>query len=260
MHWLLQATGALLNILWIGLFLTPQPFSEFEQTESTDEEEMFCFPPPPVEIPSNKTNNTKTTFPAHPATAPGSEPTIVDSDNLGLTGSYPELEPTTRGSYPEVEPTTRGSYPEVEQTTRGSYPELEQTTRGSYPELEQTTRGSYPEVEPTPVSCCFEFFSGRVPLKDIKGYRKSPPMCPVEAIVIFTTTTLCVDPNAAWVKRLLITLDENGKGVNPDDSHSTPAPGSESATMPGLLLFFVVFFILSSVRSHKNPILQPACF
>ncbi|KAL7375896.1 hypothetical protein ABVT39_026174 [Epinephelus coioides] len=149
----------------------------------------------PVNITSFKTSNINPTSQAHPATAPGSEPTIMDSDNLGLTGSHPELEPTTRGSYPELEPTTRGSYPEVE----------------------QKSRCSYPEVEPTPVSCCFEFFSGRVPLKDIKGYRKSPPTCPVEAIVIFTTTTLCVDPDAAWVKRLLITLDENGKGVNPDD-------------------------------------------
>ncbi|XP_039679029.1 uncharacterized protein LOC120573386 [Perca fluviatilis] len=83
MQWALQVSVALLNIVWIAFFLTPEPFSVFVQKRNTIEEilyEEFCIQPPAVKIPANKTN-TNPTSQVTSAPAPGSEPTVMTGIN-----------------------------------------------------------------------------------------------------------------------------------------------------------------------------------
>nr|QZC92295.1 chemokine (C-C motif) ligand 36 [Sebastes schlegelii] len=174
MGWTVQVVVALLNIVWIIFFLTPEPFSVFVQRRSTNEEDQyseFCIELPPVKIPSNKTNNTKT---------------------------------TSQGIPPEQEPTTPGIPPEQEATTPGIPPEQEAKTPGSPPEHYFFSDRLGPD------NCCPNHYLRRLDKRLVRSYIMTDRRCPKTAVILLTKRSgrICADPNRSWVKSIMGMVDK----------------------------------------------------
>ncbi|XP_034532821.1 uncharacterized protein LOC117807597 [Notolabrus celidotus] len=194
MHWTVQVTVALLNVVWIVFFWTLDPFQVPVQRRSAEEKEEvtaeFCIQLPQLNISFIETDSSAETRTYNPTSSvPGNEQIRMDGDETA--SPPPSLDLTS------TEATSAESSKSVplrvadESTEEVDSPPLHPLDLWSPPYF------STPEVPP---DCCLKV-THQVPpqffQQDLPYQRQSPPECPIEAVLITTSSgeRYCLHPD-----------------------------------------------------------------
>ncbi|KAM4537575.1 uncharacterized protein PAE49_021865 [Odontesthes bonariensis] len=187
----LQLSVALLNIVWIAFFLTPDPFSVLVQrrsSQSSGEEVLFgefcidtTFPEKGNLTPNEKFNSIGK---INSSASPEHEPNLTD---LG--------EPTP----PTQRPTTSG-VTSVSELIPSSSSQAALITLSQDSKVPDKPREDYER----PLECCLSISKRRIPTSIIVGYRRTYG-CPIKAVVLITRKhrIMCFPLNDEWVRRII---------------------------------------------------------
>ncbi|XP_014901687.1 uncharacterized protein LOC106955806 [Poecilia latipinna] len=175
---------ALVNLLWILFFSTPDSFLVFVQKRSSSsEKEEFCIKP---QFDCNWTTTEREVITTSTILQAGGKSEEFNSMDKYLTSAAPQMKTNIN---PEVKPKVIINPPEQRDVNLNR------------------RRFNSPNVA---LHCCFMFSTRMVAKEQIRSYHITGPHCSKSAVlfVMMSGSYICVNPKLLWVQKIMKGLDK----------------------------------------------------